>query len=173
MGHERGEDARVPGFMFDMNRFFQELVGRFLTENLDGCRVMAQVSLKRMLTYAPLQNPRGRRPPRLRPDFVVARPGSPNRLMDAKYRDLWETSLPSDMLYQLAVYALADASRREAVILYPTTSAVAVDAAIDVQDPLTGSANARVIVRPVNLQRLSDALRSDSDARNLALRLVE
>ncbi len=43
--------------------------------------------------------------------------------VDTKYRDLWETRLPEDMLYQVALYALGrEGGSREAVIVYPVVA---------------------------------------------------
>lgn len=79
-------------------------------------------------------------------------------LFDTKYRDLWETPLPRDMLYQLAIYALSQGERRAATILYPTTSPAAKEQVIDIREPLAGSARGAVILRPVQLPKLASAV---------------
>jgi 5-methylcytosine-specific restriction enzyme subunit McrC len=145
----------LPGFLFDMNRFFQELLSRFLRENLPSYRVQDQFRLRGMLSYVPGFNPRSRRPPTPRPDFVVMAAGRPVAVLDAKYRDLWEHDLPESMLYQLAMYSLSQRTTREATILYPTVAATASEARIEVRDAVYGGERATVVQRPVHIRRLA------------------
>jgi 5-methylcytosine-specific restriction enzyme subunit McrC len=78
--------------------------------------------------------------------------GTVVEFLDAKYRDLWETSLPRDMLYQLAIYALSKNSGvPRSTILYPTLALEAADQVVRVKDPLLGNKRAAIILRPVNL----------------------
>src|SRR5207253_11100817 len=112
--------VRLRGFLFDMNRFFQVLIQRFLHEHLSGVAVHGEYRLKGMFRYVPWQNPLARREPTLRPDFAVLRGGKLLAILDAKYRDLWENSLPREMLYQLALYALGrEGGEQTSTILYP------------------------------------------------------
>lgn len=157
-------EVKLPGFLFDMNRFFQALLSRFLHENLIECRVIDEFSLKGLFTYAPRANPLNRKPPMLRPDFLVLYGNNEVRILDAKYRDLWEHNLPIKMLYQLAIYALShNVSEHEAIILYPTLDSVAKDQRIVLNKPLNGVANAQVVLRPVNLLQLEELVRSPTD----------
>lgn len=151
------------GFLFDMNRFFQALLSRFLGENLVGYEVQDERGLRGVFTYDPANNPRNRRSPSLRPDFLVLRNHKIEAVLDAKYRDLWETNLPREMLYQLALYALGqESSNRRATIIYPTLEAAARQQTIFVTDPLRGTLTAQIILRPVNLLLLDRLLRDKS-----------
>lgn len=156
---ERGARVRLSGFLFDMNRFFQALISRFLREHLSGVKIHDEFRLKGLFNYEPGQNPRARRAPTPRPDFVVMRGDNMVAVLDAKYRDLWEQTLPREMLYQLALYALGrSGNERASVILYPTVDASARTQAIVIHEPVRGSPQARVTLRPVNLLELEKLL---------------
>lgn len=154
-----GQDATpVPGFLFDMNRFFQALLSRFLREGLPDHEIRDEARLRGMLAYDERRNPRRRQAPSPRPDFMVLAPGKKTMaILDAKYRDLWERPLPRDMLYQLAIYAGGGTLGR-ATILYPTLIAGAQEACIEVRDPVSTRRLAEVILRPVNMGRLAEVV---------------
>jgi len=143
--------TRLPGFLFDMNAFFQALVSRFLRENLPGFLVRDEQGLKGMMRYNPRFNPQHRQSPTPRPDFVVMQGGAIRSILDAKYRDLWEKQLPREMLYQLVVYAISQPSQAQSSILYPTTYPLAKEARIDVIDPFFGKPLGQVCLRPLHL----------------------
>lgn len=166
-----GSTLKLPGFLFDMNRFFQALVARLLADNLGGYRVQVEQPLTDLMRYQPGANPKGRSAPRPRPDFVVTAPGHQSLLLDAKYRDLWERELPRDMLYQLSIYALSQPSGATAAIIYPTTDAAAREAVIEISDPVTGGGRAYVALRPLVVQRVLAAL--EGDERDTMSRLAE
>jgi 5-methylcytosine-specific restriction enzyme subunit McrC len=159
--------VRLPGFLFDMNRFFQALISRFLHDYLETYEVQDEYRLKELFCYDPELNPRRRRAPIQKPDFVIRRSGQIAAILDAKYRDLWEKPLPREMLYQLALYALGQAGqRRKAVILYPTLAGDASDQVIHLRDPSTGTFQAQVILRPINLLELELLLRKKDWGNN-------
>jgi 5-methylcytosine-specific restriction enzyme subunit McrC len=155
----RSTTIPLPGFLFDMNRFFQALISRFLHEHLSGYAIKDEPKLRGMFAYDPAHNPLHRQAPVQKPDFVVMQGTKVAAVIDAKYRDLWQLSLSREMLYQLALYALgpAGATKRSA-ILYPTLDSTATDQVIAIQDPLYGTSKAYVALRPVNLIALDDLL---------------
>lgn len=159
-------EVELRGFLFDMNRFFERLLLRFLTEYLPDCQIIGQKALHRMFSYDPAHNPKHRRAPRPRPDFIVRDPGREPAILDAKYRDLWKKRLPREMLYQLAMYASGHAGNRTAAILYPTANSQAQEQRILVAQPLTGSTAGSVVLRPVHVVRLAELLPFASSASN-------
>lgn len=153
--------VQLKGFLFDMNRFFQALISRFLREHLDDVEVHDEYRLKGMFKYLPGENPLARKGPTLRPDFVLMRGPEAIAVLDAKYRDLWDQSLPREMLYQLALYAFARVGgERVSGILYPTMDPAAREQVIAIQEPVSGRAMARVVLRPVNLLALEQLLKN-------------
>lgn len=169
---EPGHTLRLPGFLFDMNRFFQALLLRLLRDHLPPLEVRDERGLTGMFAYLPGANPRGRRAPTPRPDFTIVDRGHTVAILDAKYRDLWERSLPREMLYQLALYAVGQQAIDEAVILYPTTAPEAREAQIGLRDPLGGGTMARVVLRPVLLPRVAELVRRKDARGREALRAV-
>ena len=107
-----------------------------------------------------------------RPDFALLKNGQLARLMDAKYRDLWETPLPRDMLYQLSVYALSSKGGRQATIIYPTTNEYAVRQQIDIQNPVTGEYMGSVLLESLHLNFLAKCLKDIKNRRTELARYV-
>ncbi len=175
------EDAlnRTPGFLFDMNRFFQRLLSRFLHDNLIGARIEDEWAIRNIFVYATDANPRQRTAPAPRPDFALFRDNSLRGFLDAKYRDIWDRDFPAEWLYQLSMYALASPIRLS-VMLYASMFAGARDEQIDVRSPMHGmpGGSASVILRPVPLLRLAELLAPDqtmslaSERRRMAGELV-
>lgn len=151
-------DLRVPGFLFDMNRLFQSVLTRFLAENLETEEVIPEHSIKGMLQFAPGFNPTSRKPPTPRPDLLLRRDGQIVSVLDVKYRDLWQNTLPRDMLYQLAIYALAHNTLSKATILYPSLETGSQEARIQICDPMTRIMLGSVQLRPVLVSRLIELI---------------
>lgn len=155
------------GYFFDMNAFFETLVGRLLENCSGGYSVKDQFSLHDMFIYTPGYNPCRRKSPTPRPDFALMKQGKVVKLLDAKYRDLWERSLPREMLYQLAVYAVSGIGDKTATILYPSINDVPTVQKIDINDPISGSKMASVILQPVNLKKVAELV---SESANIELK---
>ena len=151
------EDAattgNLPGFLFDMNRFFQALLSRFLHDHLDRYVIKDEYRMTDMMRYLPGFNPRNRHSPALRPDFVLLQGHRIRAILDAKYRDLWERSLPNNMLYQLTIYATTH-PQHVATILYPTVERRATESRIALREPIYGTEIGQVQLRPVVLPLL-------------------
>ncbi|UKJ75928.1 McrC family protein [Azospirillum brasilense] len=145
----------LPGFLFDMNRFFERLLSRLLRKRLDGMELADQHRLSGMFAYD--AGSRRRRAPTPRPDFAVLKKGRVRLFADAKYRDLWAKGLPDDWLYQLSLYAMGTECRT-AVILYPTVSAEAREERVVLRDPLRGGQLGAVVLRPLLIEELADRL---------------
>ena len=171
--------TRMPGFLFDMNMFFQRLLSRFLHDNLTSTRIADEVPIRNLFAYAPDGNPRRRSAPAPRPDYALFRGNALCAFLDAKYRDIWERGLPAEWLYQLSLYALASPSQ-VSVLLYASMAADARDEGVEVRQPVMWSDKgpASVIVRPVPLRYLAEILAPDrfaalaSKRRQLANQLV-
>lgn len=170
--------VRLPGFLFDTNRFFEALISRFLHEHLINCVVHDQFRLRDMMRYVPGYNPRGRKAPLPRPDFVVTKSNSVVSILDAKYVDLWERDLSRDILYQLSIYAMSQKPGVRAVILYPSADGPRPEARIELREPVQGSGRAGVAARAVDLARLEQLVSQrqtatvQADASQLAYELV-
>lgn len=167
--HDGATTTRLPGFLFDMNRFFQALVGRLLVDHLPELEVRGEQGLSGMMRYLPHQNPRGRKAPTPRPDFaLVQRGGQTVALLDAKYRDLWERELPREMLYQLAMYAVSTVGSTAAII-FPTSTAGASEAVVEIKDPGSAAVLGFVALRPLALPTLVGLMRDSQRNDMLAL----
>lgn len=148
---------KLPGFLYDMNKLWERVLQRILVEHAPApMAVRAQYGIKNMFRWEP--GTQGRMDSVPRPDFALFVGGKCEALLDAKYRDLWDKSLPRDMLYQLAIYGLSQGTHAPAVILYPSSAPAARDRSIQVNDPVTGDLMARIVLRPVPIRRLAQSI---------------
>lgn len=175
------ETVQTPGFLFDMNLFFQRLVSRFLHDNLGDHTIVDERAIREMFVYPHEGNPRRRKAPAPRPDFALFSSRNLQGFLDAKYRDIWNKSLPAEWLYQLSVYALASPSQ-VSVLLYACMSRGACDEQMEIRQPvsrLDSKKAASVIFRPVVLPNLAalvapgQEVRGVEERRQLAAQLVQ
>lgn len=144
--------ATVRGFLWNMATVFERFVGRFLTRHFAGHEVLTQHGLSDL--YAIVRPGPKLQRPRPRPDIVIRRreDAVTTGVYDTKYRDLWETPLPREILYQMSVYALAwsEAASRDvpAVVLYPAVSAARPDMELSLR--VHGGAPRRIVLRGVD-----------------------
>ena len=158
-------DYLLQGFFFNMNLFFQNLLLRFFYNTLGENRVRSEVSFKNIYSY--ISNPYRRKNPKLRPDYVIINEEGTPIILDAKYRDLSEKSLPlpSKWLYQLSMYALSDLNSQQSIILYPTSNPNAKDSKVQINIPgfEKTSKKAYVIIRPVVWEIISNYIERRSE----------
>lgn len=88
--------------------------------------------------------------PTPRPDLIARhrQTGRAVGVYDMKYRDLWATSVPRDILYQLSTYALAVDSHAPSVVLYPAASGVNPDMKLAIQ--VVGGRERSVVFRAID-----------------------
>jgi 5-methylcytosine-specific restriction enzyme subunit McrC len=162
----------LKGYFFDMNVFFETLVGRLIADFGEEFTLKEQFSLHDLFRYTPNFNPNRRRSPTPRPDFALMREGKVVKLLDAKYRDLWEKSLPRDMLYQLAIYAVSGIGNGTATIIYPVITDQPTTQKIDINYPVSGVKMARVIMQPLNLVKVAELLKEDRGMKAYISRII-
>jgi 5-methylcytosine-specific restriction enzyme subunit McrC len=156
----KGEDWNIalPGFMFDMNRWFQCLLSKFLNAHLQNYELKDEEVLNEMMKYRAINGAKPKKKVNPRPDFAVFKDKKPVIFLDAKYRDLNEKPLPSNMLYQLAIYAISLQNAPRSAILYPAASKLAKEDLITIHDPSNGNKLAEVFIRPVRLEEFDELL---------------
>jgi 5-methylcytosine-specific restriction enzyme subunit McrC len=154
-----GDGRAVPlqGFLFDMNRFFQALLGRFLRDYLEGGAVIEERPLRGMLRWDSASNPQRLKDPLPRPDFAVRVAGDRLELLDAKYQDLAHRPPSRGVIYQLAMYALSRDGNARATVLHPG-SRTDREQVLLVCTPTRGDGQARVVLRPVDLEYIHGLL---------------
>ncbi len=149
--HAAGPDV-LPGFLWNMASLFERFVARFLTENLPDHEVLTQQNLPQL--YRVVRAGPKLRAPKPRPDLVVQRLADQVTIgvYDTKYRDLWATRLPREMLYQMSVYALAWSQSRgtavPAIVLYPAVGGEHPDMEIALR--VHGTTSRRIVLRSVD-----------------------
>lgn len=143
----------LPGFLFDMNSFWESLLSKFLRKSLEGYQVHDQYRSP-MMKYREGENPRRRKHPTPRPDYVVMLENKMIAILDAKYIDLWNRPPDAKILYQLGMYALGHDDVRHSIILYPTIDAQATTQKIEIQDAVYRHQKGLITIQPVNLYEL-------------------
>lgn len=162
-------ELEASAFLFDMNRFFQLFLSKFLREHSGSLRVTDEHTIRDLYSYSASGGPAVKgRPPSPRPDFALFdESGALRMYLDAKYRDLSKRSLPPHWLYQLSVYALASPNQTS-ILLYPTISETTQQTPVMIRDPASGKLLGNVMLRPVAIDilgRLVGSSRSSDRAQ--------
>ena len=87
-------------------------------------------------------------------------------IWDAKYRNLWERSLPHNMLYQLTIYATTH-PQHVVTTRCPKVERHATESRVAIREPIYGTDIGQVQLRPVVLPTL-EALINERGARKKA-----
>ncbi|MDV4152117.1 restriction endonuclease [Clostridium sp. AL.422] len=161
--NDNDKKIKLKGYIFDMNSFFERLVGKLLEKGKEKYNYKSQYNFKNMFIYDPDFNIKMRRNPILKPDFILEKDGKVEKLFDAKYKDLYNNPLPSSMLYQLSIYALSGLGNYEATILYPSIEGRLKEQKININNPITGEYIGRVNLRCIDLIYLTDILNEDEN----------
>lgn len=149
--HAAGPDV-LAGFLWNMASLFERFVARFLSENLPDHEVLTQERLRHL--YKVVHGGPALKTPKPRPDLVIRQKTDRATIgvFDTKYRDLWETQLPREILYQMSVYALAWSERGgrdvPAVVLYPAVGGVHPDMVMSLR--VRGATPRRIVLRSVD-----------------------
>ncbi|RLV09835.1 restriction endonuclease [Streptomyces griseocarneus] len=108
---------RIDGFLFDMNRLFEDFVTVALRENLRGTGLTARLQDPHHLDEATAI--------RMKPDFVLYGPdaGVPLAVADAKYKAEKRDGYPDADLYQMLAYCTA-LHLREGHLIYAKGNAL-------------------------------------------------
>ncbi len=107
--------ATGPTFLIDLERVWEGYVTAGVLAAFAG-RGRERVAVQPFLRASPPAP--GQPDLHLRPDVLVERSGRPHLVVDAKWKRLGRTALPTDDVYQVLAYAAALAAPR-AVLVYP------------------------------------------------------
>lgn len=158
----------INGFYINMNKLFQDFMGKFIGSNLENYLLKEEYSLRNMFKYS--VNPLNKNDILPRPDFAICKGSKVELILDAKYRDLWEKPLPREMLYQLSLYALSGVENKTARIIYPSSCKEAKLQSIDIRNVVTGVGIGRVELQPVDIHEILEL--ADGKRRN-SIRYIE
>jgi 5-methylcytosine-specific restriction enzyme subunit McrC len=139
--HWAGHRSSV-GFLFDMNRVFEDFLTAALTaelEQLEG-RVIAQHALT-LDSQTQVQ---------MRPDLTWWLGGRCLSVMDAKYKSIAPTEMPNAHLYQMLAYCTA-LGVREGWLIYAAGNAQGFDATVRRTDMTIRSATVDLVQPPSDL----------------------
>lgn len=169
-----------PGFLFNMERFFQDVLAKFFTQFLPYRTFKHEKEIPNVFSY--LDKDMTKKIERsIRPDYTITytepKPGF--IYFDAKYMDLWVKSIPIGIIYQLGFYSLLSHPKyNRSFILYPTQDKKAVDKKIRINLDEKLKDPHYIIARPVDLKEIYEAVmnwvkyRSKDKGEELAKKLT-